>query len=190
MIIAGVDLETSGLNEPEHRIIEVAVLLYEYDPRAATSGNPLPYPLPFETKTWRIDPKRNIDAKALAVHGITSNDLIGKPHWETVGIEVADMLDRADVAVAHNGMEFDFDFMIREWERCGHKLPEFLPMDTMLDGRWATPMGTVPNLGALCFACGVEYDPSKAHGATYDVAVMMECFFYGLHRGVFTMPTT
>lgn len=52
-----------------------------------------------------------------------------------------------------------------------------------------TPDGSLPNLGALCFACGVEYDKAKAHGALYDVDVMMASFFSQFDRGFFSLPT-
>lgn len=180
MLIAGTDLETTGLLEPEHRIIEAHVGLYEWD---GTTGRKV------DEKTWRIDPKRSIDAKAKAVHKITEADLIGKPTWDVVGPEVAAELAKAKVVVAHNGLGFDFLFLIQEWERIRCAIPDFIPYDTMLEGRWATEMGTVPNLGALCWACGVPYDASSAHAADYDVDRMMDCYFFGLKRGTFKIPT-
>ena len=70
-------------------------------------------------------------------------------------------------------------------------MPTDIPIiDTMIQGRWATPDGAVPNLEALCFACNVEYDRNKAHGATYDVSVMMACFFKQYERGFFTLPSS
>lgn len=180
MIIGGTDLETTGFLEPEHRIIEVCISRYDFDPATFTAKH-------LDTWTQRIDPKRSIDKKAQDVHKITANDLIGKPTWDVVGPDAAKRLDTCDVVVGHNFLEFDAPFLIQEWERIKCPLPDFIPFDTMQDGRWATPMGTVPNLGALCFACGVPYDHATAHAADYDVGVMMECFFFGLRRGVFTL---
>jgi DNA polymerase-3 subunit epsilon len=180
--IAGCDLETTGLLDPEHRIIECHVSLYDYAPDTFTATH-------IGAQTWRIDPKRSIDKKAQEVHGISPTDLIGKPIFKEVGQEIADMLNRADIVVAHNGMGFDFPFLVQEWERCDQTIPDFIPFDTMLSGRFATPMGAVPNLGALCFACGVDYNPVDAHAAEYDVTKMMGCLFFGLKRGVYTLPT-
>lgn len=179
MLVAGYDLETTGLLDPTHRIIEAAIATYEWDGLRAKHLN---------TKTWRINPQRSIDAKARAVHGISESDLIGKPLWPAVAPEIHAALDACDVVVAHNGLGFDFPFTIAELERISHPVPDFEPFDTMEQGRWSTAMGTAPNLGALCWACGVDYDPSKAHTAEYDVLTMMECFFFGLRRKTFIMP--
>lgn len=181
MIVAGIDLETTGLLDPEHRIIEVAILRFEYDPVSKVHTQ-------VGSGLWRINPERTIEAKARAVHGISESDLIGKPNFRGVANEIAGALMGVDIGVAHNGLDFDFPFLLQEFERERLDPPNFTPFDTMLEGRFATPMGSVPNLGALCFACGVPYDRSQAHGALYDVQVMMECFFFGLRRGCFALP--
>ena len=59
----------------------------------------------------------------------------------------------------------------------------------MVQARWATADGMQPSLKALCFACGVKYDEGKAHGALYDVEVMLESFFGQYRRGFFQLPT-
>lgn len=178
--IAGTDIETTGLLHPDHRIIEACVSLFDYDP--VTHDFVL-----LKSKTWRIDPQRNIDAGAFKVHNIAATDLIGKPKWVDVAQEIRDALDEAEYVVAHNGMGFDFLFYLQEFDRVKVKEPDIKPIDTMLDGRFATPLGKAPNLQELCFACGVDYDPEAAHAASYDVAKMMECFFFGLRRGVFSL---
>ncbi len=178
MIIAGIDLETTGLLAPEHRIIEVCVSRYEWDGTTARHLDKL---------VERIDPKRAIDKKAQDVHKITPNDLIGKPTWDVVGPQVAERLKDVDVGVGHNFIDFDGPFLIQEWERIKCPIPDFAPFDTMLEGRWATAMGSVPSLKALCFACGIPYILTAAHAADYDVDVMMDCLFFGIKRGVFTI---
>ncbi len=177
--IIGTDLETTGLCEPEHRIIECCVEEYLYDGASLmhTGG-----------KTWRIDPKRSIDTKAFEVHKISTNDLIGCPTFEDVGQEISDRLDWADIIVGHNLIGFDGAFLVQELMRIKATIFDAEPFDTMLSGRWASPMGEVPNLGMLCFASGVAYNPAEAHAAQYDVLRMMECFEYGLKRGVFQLP--
>lgn len=183
ILFNGYDLETTGLNEPEHRIIEAAILTYEADPSTWQYK---------KVDTWvqRINPQRSIDQKAREVHGIFESDLVGKPIWNDVAPELVRRLNGAKHCVAHNGYDFDYAFTIRELERINHALPDFEPFDTMIDGRWATPFGKAPNLGELCFASGVAYDKAEAHAAEYDVDVMMDCFFFGLRRGVFTLSTS
>lgn len=182
IIVGGFDTETTGFNEPEHRIIEACVLRYELDPADVTNWREL------DEYTIRIDPERTIPAEASRVHGIYAPDLVGKPKWKAAAKPLRDRLNSCDIVVAHNGLDFDFPFFIRELDRVGVDLPDFEPFDTMTEGRWATAWGEVPSLMKLCFACGVEYVPAEAHAAKYDVQKMMGCFFYGLKHGYFKLP--
>jgi DNA polymerase-3 subunit epsilon len=175
---AGLDIETTGLDQTEgHRIIEIALSVYDLN-TAVKVGQFLS----------RVNPQRGIDPKAQEVHGITFEELAGEPVWEVVAPKVHAILARCKYVVAHNGFGFDVPFVAGELIRAGLPMPEVAVADTMLQGRWATPDGALPNLGALCFACGVEYDKSKAHSALYDVDVMMQCFFRQLPRGFFHLP--
>jgi DNA polymerase-3 subunit epsilon len=181
MLIAGSDTETTGLLNPfgraaDHRIIEVYVGLWDLGSRTLV-----------DEYMQRIHPMRSIDPKAQAVHKISLADLEGKPTWEKVAHPFRAFIERGDLIVGHNWDGFDKPFCDDELERVS--LPRLTKptFDTMLAGRWATPMGTIPNLGALCWACGIPYDAEKAHAADYDVKVMMECFFKGLDWGWFKL---
>lgn len=175
MIIAGLDIETTGLLTPDHRIIEIYIGLWKD-----------------EKRIWqyeqRIDPERGISADSQRVHGISINDLFGQPKWKAVAPMVQKILSRADLLVAHNGNEFDLPFIAKELKRVGLEIPEKPSVDTMLEGVWATSDGKKPRLGELAFACGIDYDRSKAHAAYYDVEVMMKCFFKALKWGFYKLP--
>lgn len=175
MIILGGDTETTGLLEDEHRFTEIYLSLHD------ESGKKL-----FEFEQ-RIDPQRSITAEAQRITGITGTMLVGCPTWETVAPKVKAILERADVWVFHNA-GFDTEFLRKEFKRVGSALPERHVVDTMEDGIWASPTGKKPSLSELCFACGVDYDPSKAHAAAYDVDVMMESFFNARRWGYFELP--
>lgn len=178
LLASGLDIETTGLDQTEgHRIIEIALSVYDLN-TAVKVGQ-------FAT---RVNPQRGIDPKAQEVHGITFEDLAHEPVWEVVAPKVHAILARCKYMVAHNGYSFDAPFVAGELLRVGLPMPELGVVDTMLQARWATADGALPNLGALCFACGVPYDPSKAHGAIYDVDVMMQCFFRQFSRGFFHLP--
>lgn len=175
MLILGTDIETTGLKYGDHRIIELHAGIWDL------AGTKL------KAKTWRINPERSIDIDAQRVHGISLADLSGSPRWSDVAPEIHKWftLSSLRIIVAHNGKGFDMPFVNHEFERIGLE-PILTPVfDTMLEGRWSTPTGAVPNLGALCFACGIPYDTDKAHSATYDVEVMMKAFFLGRQWGWF-----
>jgi DNA polymerase-3 subunit epsilon len=178
-IIGGVDIETTGIDwDKGHRIIEFAISLYELETKRKLGS--------FET---RVNPERPIDPKAQAVHGISFEDLADKPLWPEVAPKVSKLLSKCNYLVMHNGEGFDAPFIFHELFRAGVPIPPMFVVDTMLRGRWATPDGAVPNLQALSFACGVPYDKEKAHGALYDVDVMMDCFFSQFDAGFFPLPT-
>jgi len=179
IVVGGLDLETTGLEQEKgHRIIEAALVLYSLEDKRRLGDY-----------TVRINPGRSIDPAAQAVHGIGIEDLVGCPTWEEVAPKLSMLLGKCNYVVAHNGEGFDAPFVVREFIRAGVSVPPINLVDTMLQGRWATPDGAVPNLGAMCFACGVDYDKTKAHAALYDVERMMECFFSQVDRGFFTLPT-
>lgn len=182
MIVAGADIETTGLLGPDgtpgdHRIIEFYASLWDLDTRTRV-----------DKLFLRFNPQRSIMPAAQAVHKIAITDLQGCPLWKDEAHKVRAFLERADLVVGHNWEGFDAPFVDGELKRVS--LPKLTKptFDTMIEGRWATAMGTVPNLGALCFACDVPYDPALAHKADYDVdAAMMPSFFRGLDWGFFQL---
>jgi DNA polymerase-3 subunit epsilon len=173
------DIESTGLSQPDgDRIIEIAAHIYDMDTRAKVGRF-----------SQRINPQRAIHPDAEKVHGIKFEDLVAEPLWDEVGPKFAKVMGACRYGIAHNGLGFDFPFIWREFIRIGVAPPQLIAVDTMVQGRWATPDGAVPNLKALCFACGVPYDTTLAHAADYDVERMALCFFDQLDRGFFKLPT-
>lgn len=175
-LLAGLDLETTGLDWLKgDRIIEIAVLVYSDDGKKLGGF------------VQRVNPQRPISAKAQQVHGISFEDLVMEPVWEAVAPKVHAVLSKCDAVVAHNGRGFDIPFLAHEFKNAGLDIPKCMhhDIDTMVDGRWATPLGKLPNLGELCFASGVEYDTKQAHGALYDVEVMMASYFAAKQWGYY-----
>lgn len=176
-LIAGADIETTGLLSPEHRIIEIYVGLY-----GSGHGEKI------DELELRIHPQRSIAVDAQRVHGISLIDLDGCPLWEDVADQVHRFLNRADLIVGHNWKEFDGPFVDQEFKRVGLAPLNRPIFDTMLEGRFSTAIGKVPNLAEFCFAMGVDYDPAAAHAAAYDVDVMMKSFFRAVEWGYTRMP--
>jgi len=101
--ICFVDLETTGLDKKEDKIIELAVKIAVIDKRKGELINILNEYQSFE------DPKKPIEEKVTRINGIT-NEMV-KDHsidWETV----SGILNEADIIVAHNAV-FDRTFMDR-----------------------------------------------------------------------------
>lgn len=176
LIFAAFDTETTGLEPGDHRLIEVYIGYYGLDG------------LKHGSRKWRINPERSIAAAAQAVHGISLSELLHEPVWTDVATDVRRGLEKPDFIVAHNGIAFDMPFVNHEFRRVGLDPIDKPVVDTMLAGRWAHPYGKVPNLGELCWACDIPYDPSKAHAAEYDCEVMAMSFVRGLQWGFFALP--
>lgn len=176
------DIETTGLDpNAGHRIIEVALSCWAYD-TATKVRRKLGKPY-----IQRINPERAIDPGAQEVHKISLAHLRGKPKWDVVAPTVNNILAKTDIFVAHNAA-FDAPFLALELIRVGFPMPSFDVYCTMQNGRKATGMGKVPNLGELAFACGIEYDNDQAHSALYDTELLENCFWFGVDNGLFVNP--
>ena len=176
-IITVLDTETTGLKQEDgHKIIEIALLSYDYDSQKLV-----------DSYVQRIDPKRAIDEKAKLVHGISLEMLQGMPVWEDVAETVSEKMSKSDCLIAHN-FGFDGPFILGELVRVNCNVPTTPSFCTMENGRWATFNGKLPKLSELCFALGVNYDQEAAHAADYDTDVTAQCLFKGIERGFFKLP--
>ncbi|SFJ49229.1 DNA polymerase-3 subunit epsilon [Sphingomonas sp. NFR04] len=174
------DTEGTGLNEPEHRLIEICCRLYDLDTEELVKGF-----------VWRCNPLRKIDASAQKVHGIRLDDLANEPTFDVIAPQVRGVIEHPEVVlvVAHNGDGYDFPFLKRELERVGQRTTWPATYDTMMKGRWATANGKLPRLQELATCCDVPYDRAKAHAAEYDVDVLAQCLFVGRRLNWFNLPT-
>lgn len=178
VLIGGLDIETTGLSQEDgHRIVEFGISLYDAETREHKGA-----------LVQRINPERSIQAEAQRVHGISYEELIDEPKWSEVASKIARVIGSCKYIVAHNGLGFDLPFVRNELMRVGVAMPEVILIDTMLDARWATPMGKLPSLKELCFSLEVDYDEKLAHSARYDIDTMMQCFWRGLDLGFFKLP--
>lgn len=179
MILTGIDIETTGIDyQKGHKIIQICMDSWE------CSDLKLGGLRKISRDILLVNPMRAIEKGAFEVHGISLHSLKAEPVWKTVAPKVADVLGKADLIIAHNA-EFDIPFVVHELLSQGQPIPNCNVFCTMVNSRNATAMGKWPNLGELCNAYDVEYDPEKAHDAGYDVEVMMDCFFAGVRRGYF-----
>lgn len=160
-----IDTETTGL-DPKlgHRIIEIAAL--EVISRRSTG----------RTMHFRLDPEREIDAGATEVHGLTWEDLKGKPRFRDVAAEFVDFARGAEWII-HNA-PFDLGFLDTELERAA--LPKCADVaasviDTLALAREMFP-GKRNSLDALCDRFGVDHAHRSLHGALADAQLLAEVY--------------
>ena len=157
------DTETTGLDSREDRIIEFGGV--ELVNRFPTG----------RTLHFYFNPQgRAVHPDALAVHGISDADLVGKPAFAELAAELQEFLDDA-MLVAHNA-NFDIGFLDAEFSRIG--LPRVDParvIDTLALARRKHPMG--PNsLDALCRRYGIDNSHRTRHGALLDSELLAEVY--------------
>lgn len=159
------DTETTGLAaEQGHRIIEIGCL--EIVNRRLSGRNLHVY----------LDPEREIDEAATEVHGMTWDDLRGKPRFADVAQRLLDFVADAEVLI-HNAA-FDLSFLDAELERIGQGRFRAAcrgVLDTLLMARELHP-GKRNSLDALCDRYGVSNAHRSLHGALLDAELLAEVY--------------
>ena len=169
------DTETTGLDPRQgHRIIEIAAV--ELVDRRMTGRH----------LHFHLDPEREIDFGATEVHGLTRDDLRGKPRFVDIAPEFIDFAQGAEWII-HNA-PFDVAFFDAEFELAG------LPRSPSLYGRLVDTLAlareTFPgkrnNLDALCERFGISNAHRTLHGALLDAQLLAEVYL-AMTRGQETL---
>jgi DNA polymerase-3 subunit epsilon len=159
------DTETTGLEAKDgHRIIEIGAV--ELIGRRLTERRLHRY----------VNPGREIDAGALAVHGLTDDFLADKPRFAGVAEELLAYVRDAEVII-HNA-PFDLSFLDTELALVGR--PPFSEhcarvTDTLRLARDLHP-GKRNSLDALCERYGVSNRHRTLHGALLDAGLLAEVY--------------
>ena len=159
------DTETTGLEHEEgHRIIEIGCV--ELVNRRLGSRNFHQY----------LQPDREIDEGALAVHGISAEFLEGKPRFADVAAELAAFLKGAELVI-HNAA-FDVAFLNAEFARITNA-PRVDDICTVLDtlslARRLHP-GQRNSLDALCKRYSIDNSQRQLHGALLDAEILADVY--------------
>jgi DNA polymerase-3 subunit epsilon len=159
------DTETTGINPKQgNRIIEIGcVELFE---RKLTGNNFHRY----------INPDRDSEEGALAVHGLTTEFLRDKPRFHEVVEELREYIQGAEVII-HNA-PFDLGFLNHEFNLL--KLPTFDShingvIDTLVQAKEMRP-GKRNSLDALCEHFGISNAHRKLHGALLDAELLADVY--------------
>jgi DNA polymerase III subunit epsilon len=99
------DLETTGTNINADRIIEIAVI------KVMPNGETI-------RKSDLVNPTIPIPAESSRIHGITDDDVAGKPTFKEVAKEYARFFEGADLA-GFNVLKFDIPILVEELLRAG-----------------------------------------------------------------------
>ncbi len=161
------DTETTGLEHREgHRIIEIGCV--EMVERRLTN----------RTFHVYLNPEREVEGGALAVHGITDEFLADKPKFGDVAADFLDFIRDSELII-HNA-SFDVGFLNAELERLDGELKVQIEqvasvLDTLALARELHP-GQRVGLDALCKRYEVDNSNRDLHGALLDSELLAEVY--------------
>lgn len=150
--LAVLDLETTGTDVKNDRIIEVSVL------KLLPGGDK-------DHRTRRVNPGVPIPPEATAVHKITDDDVADCPAFRAVAPGLAKFLDGCDLA-GFNVLGYDLRLLVNEYNRAGLVFP--VAGRKVIDACRIYHQRERRDLtAALRFYCDREHE--GAHGAAADV---------------------
>jgi DNA polymerase III subunit epsilon len=160
------DTETTGLELGlGHRVIEIGCI--ELVNRRPTGRSFHRY----------LNPEREVDEGALAVHGISRTDLDGQPRFAEVSAELLEFLAGGELVI-HNA-EFDVSFLDAELARVPGETRRVASicqvLDTLALARELHP-GQRNSLDALCKRYGVDNSHRELHGALLDARILADVY--------------
>jgi DNA polymerase-3 subunit epsilon len=152
--IAFIDLETTGLNVAEDRIVQFsAIKVREY------------LTAPGEIRNFFFNPRKVISPEAMSVNGITNERVSANPPFSEYAHSIFNYLEGCDYA-GHNIIRFDKPLLAAEFARCGIAWPA--PDARFLDTKVVFQQMERRNLiAAMRFYCGREH--ASAHEGMADV---------------------
>ena len=159
------DLETTGTNITDDRIVEISYIKVYPDGRE-------------ESRTLRINPGRPIPPEATAVHHISDADVANAPLFAQVAGELAAVFTDVDIA-GFNSNRFDVPLLVEEFLRVGTNLDlakcRFVDVPTIFHQMEQRKLSA-----AYLFYCGKELD--GAHSADADTRATYEVLKAQLDR--------
>lgn len=124
-----------------------------------------------------INPEREIDAGAQAVHGISNAMLADKPVFARIADDFLNFVGDAELVI-HNAA-FDIGFINYELNMLrpgfGSIAERCHVVDTLLMARAKHP-GQKNNLDALCKRYGVDNSQRELHGALLDAEILADVY--------------
>jgi len=157
------DTETTGLDPRQgHRIIELAAI--ELDGRKVSLRRFHRY----------LNPEREIEAGAVAVHGLTYERLQNEAKFADIAASFLEFIQGAELII-HNA-PFDMGFLNHELGLIGLPPLQNEVKDTLRMAREMHP-GKKNSLDALCGRYEIDNAHRSLHGALLDTELLAEVYF-------------
>ena len=155
--VLGFDLETTGFNPKQHRIVQYALIGCDVDGTSMHLED-------------LVNPRMKIPMETTRIHGISDSDVKDVPQFSEYIEEISAAMEGA-VIVGHNVERFDWPFLRSEFLRAGQPMPKPLAiLDTLKIAR-KLKIPPKHNLAALCQRFGISLE--RAHTAGADAAATL-----------------
>ena len=155
--IAVFDLETTGLNITQDRIVEIAIIKIQPDGKE-------------ETFHSYVNPEMKIPKESSEIHGITDEKIKDSPTFKELASKVVAFIGDADL-VGFNSNKFDIPVLSEELLRVGNDFDisskSFIDVQNIFHKMEQRTLAA-----AYKFYCGEEME--NAHSALYDTKVTWE----------------
>lgn len=163
--LACFDLETTGTNIVNDRIVEISIV------KLLPDGSQTTY-------TQRINPTIPIPAEVTAIHGITDADIKDCPTFKDLSVKINQILLNCDLA-GYNSNKFDIPFLVEEFLRSG--------IDFDMKGRRFVDIQNIfhkmePRTLKAAYKFYCEKDLENAHSAEADTMATLEVLKAQLDR--------
>jgi DNA polymerase-3 subunit epsilon len=159
------DLETTGINITQDRIIEIAVIKVMPNGEAIRKSN-------------LVNPGISITAESTAIHGITNEAVADKPTFKEIAKDYVKFFEGADLA-GFNILKFDVPMLVEEFLRAGVEFD--YSRKKLIDAQKIFHMMEKRTLSAAFkFYCGHEL--SNAHSAVADTQATMDVLIAQIER--------
>ena len=159
------DLETTGTNISQDRIIEIAVI--KVMPNGET-----------QRKTNVVNPTIPILPESTAIHGISNDDVKDKPSFKDLAKDYAKFFEGCDLS-GFNILKFDVPVLVEEFLRAGVEFD--YSRKRIIDSQKIFHLMEKRNLAAaLQFYC--QKDLKDSHTAEADTEACMDVLFAQIER--------
>ncbi len=155
--IAFIDIESTGKNPKQDRIVEIAIIKIYSDGKE-------------ELLKLLINPGISIPPESIEIHGITDADILGKPSFEESASQILDFIKDCDIG-GFAVKRFDLPFLESEFKRAGisHSFKEKQVIDVMTIYHNLEPRNLEAAYKKYC-----NKELKDAHRAEADIRAVIE----------------
>jgi DNA polymerase-3 subunit epsilon len=166
--LAFFDLETTGIDPVNDRIVEISML------KALPDGSST-------SKTMKINPEMPIPYETTLIHGISDEDVKNEPTFKKAAPEISAFLEGCDLA-GYNSVKFDLPLLVEEFMRVSYEFD--FSKRRMVDAQKIFHYMEPRTLSAAFrFYCGKEMsDEGRAHSAEFDTLVTYQVLIEQVKR--------